>query len=116
MEYKAEDVKVLEKPPSGTRIQAQVVLIETGVLKDFIPFETLLKWKEQKPEKPVINVTSQLDNGDKRSIVLSLPTDGKSAHHLSKLAKWVKSYGGAPSVGQKVYLIADGQGYYQYHI
>ena len=116
MEYVAEQVKVVDKPSNGQRVNAVVASVEQGVLKDFIDFETLLKWKEKQPEKPCIKVTAQLENGDKRYIVLSLPSDGKSAHHLSKLAKWIKSYAGAPKEGQQIYLIADGQGYYQFHL
>lgn len=115
-EYRPEEIKVVEKPQSGSRINGKVVLVEQGMLKDFIPFETLLKWKEEKPEKRVIKVTSQLETGISKDIVITLPEDGKNAHHLSKMAKWVKSYGSAPAEGQNVYLIADGQGYYQYHL
>ena len=108
-----EEVETI-KPKPGEMVKGIVVNIDKGELKDFINEERLTKWNKE-PEAPVINVEVEYmyrDNVYKKNKIISLPGN-KKINKKSKLYKWKKKFGNYPYISQEVYLIADGDGFFQ---
>ena len=102
----------LAKP--NTRAEGVVIEIQEGALKDFYSAETLTKFEDRNPEAPCINVIVEMKYNDhvfRRGKTISLPT-GKLCHPKSTMAGWLKQYGSAPKVGQKVTMLANQKGYF----
>jgi hypothetical protein len=112
--YNKENIEEVETPVPGTKIEAVVLDIQSGLLRDFLTPEGLVNWKGCNGAEKAINVTCvNHTEGFKRSKVLRFPEDGK-AHPSSGFGIWKNVYGDYPHTQQKVYLIADAKGYYQF--
>jgi hypothetical protein len=97
----------------GTTITAKVTDIKKGVLSDFMAAEVLAKWENTTPDAACIEVTATTADGFSRKKILPLPLTNE-IHPKSNLAKWKKLFGAYPEEHQEIYLIADGEGYYQF--
>lgn len=102
-------------PKVGDKVEGSVTDIKSGRLGDLIPADVLAKWENADPEAPAIEIVAQLDDGSIRRRTVQIPSDDK-VHPQSNLAKWRKAYGAYPSVGQRIYLLADAQGFYQFQV
>lgn len=98
----------------GTRLDATINLIEEGVLGAFVDGEIAKTWKDFNAAQPAIRVNATGTDGRKFMQTISLPSDPKSVHVKSKMAKWKKAYGAFPHKDQKVYLISNSDGYFRF--
>lgn len=108
MTYNPEEFKTVQ---AGDRIDGEVTEIQDGMLSDFLTPEQLKKWQHSDPRDPSIQVTVTFGNGYVRKKLMSLP-QGNLVSPGSSIGKWNKKYGAYPYVGQKVYAIADAEGFY----
>lgn len=115
MEYNPEEFKEKKVPKAGDRINAKVTEVKSGKLGDFVEKDALANWKNADPESPAIEIIATTEEGHERKRTIPVPADGE-VHPQSNLAKWKKSYGAYPSEGQEIFLIADGDGWYQFLI
>ena len=114
--YQPELLELGTLPKPGDRKEAVITSIECDKLKNFLTKEVLEKsWPTESWDRTYLQITCQYDGGVDKSILMGKPK-GTSVSPRSKLAKWKKAYGDWPTVGQKVYLLADGNGYYQFHL
>jgi hypothetical protein len=98
----------------GTKLDAEVTLVEEAVLGAFVDAEIGKTWKDFNPAQPAIRITATATDGRKFMQTISLPADPKSVHVKSKMAKWRKAYGEFPHKSQKVYLISNSDGFFRY--
>ena len=118
MTYNADNAKeyVSTTPktelPADTIIEAAIISIEDGQIKDFVL--NLEKWKQ--PEQPSIKVNFEGDYLGKKIVgsqmmvyfdIEGVTTFGKK----SDLAKFQKKYGSLPKVGGKVKIMTSLKGY-----
>jgi hypothetical protein len=113
MAYTPEAYKDKPKPKAGTQINAVVKSIEDGKIKDFVGKEALTSWKNVNPDTQVIQVTAITETGFDRKKTIVTPMNDQ-VDERSNLGKWKAKYGAYPYVGQEIYLIADGDGYFQF--
>jgi len=107
-----------EKIPPGTRVDGVVINIRKGLIKDLLPDGVADKWDNADSEAIEVEVEYEYKgrNYTKRKL-MSLPQSFLQNKEVSKkanISKWKKSYGDYPKIGQKVFLIADGDGYFQF--
>lgn len=123
--YDSKNFKVGKTIKPGDKIDAKVVLVTIDELQKLIKPESLPKWKTTLPTERMIKVVAQatMKTGKviDRETIFNHPKekdlDGKwLVNPKSPLARWAESYGGLPVEGQEVYLLADGQGFYQFNI
>jgi len=106
--------KEAEPAKPGDKADAVVVSVVKGKLADFLSSEALQKWNAD-PGQPAVQVTVEGEaQGFKvrESKILTLPNDGIIRKN-SNLYKWKKLFGDYPHVGQKVFLIANSEGYFK---
>ena len=104
----------VEPAKPGDKADAVVIDIRKGNLGEFLSPEALEKWRGE-PTQPCIQVVVEGEaQGFKvrESRLLTLPVD-KKIRRNSNLYKWKKLFGGYPFIGQKVFLIADSEGYFK---
>lgn len=104
----------VEPARQGERADGVVVSVERGVLKDFVDKELLDKWFSS-PSQEVICVLVEgkfqgVSVRDRK--ILTLPSD-KGIRKNSNLYKWKRLFGSYPFVGQKVFLVADAEGFFR---
>ena len=101
-------------PQPGDKAEGVVIDIRRGKIKELLPEEVLEKWRSD-PEQEAIEVIVEYAwsgmHWQKRKI-LTLPT-GEVISKKSNLYKWKKAFGDYPKIGQRVFLIADSEGYFQ---
>lgn len=102
-------------PEAGDKIKAEVTDIKPGKLGELISADVLAKWDNADPEAPAIEIVAQCEDGSIRRRTIQVPVDDR-VHPSSNLAKWKNAYGAYPSVGQRVYLLADAKGFYQFQV
>lgn len=100
-------------PKVGDRMEATITDIKSDKLGNLIPPEILVKWESGDANAPAIEIVAECSDGAIRRRTIQLPVDNQ-VHPNSNLAKWRNSYGSFPSVGQKVFLLADTKGFYQF--
>lgn len=110
--YDPKKYKDKKLPRAGDRIDAVVTDIRSGKLSDFVTAEILSTWKCD-PKANAIEVSAKLDDGYVRKRTIIVPSDDQ-VHPKSNIAKWKKTYGKYPEVDQKIFLVADDEGYYQF--
>jgi len=114
MSYNPELLKEIPAPKVGDKTEGAIISIEEGDLQSFVPLEVIsAKWKDADPLDRVIKITVETPVGHFNKII-QLPNKPDCVHPKSNLSKWKKAYGGFPSVGQKVFLLADNDGRYQF--
>lgn len=113
--YQPELLELGELVKPGARKEGVVTNIVLGKLTEFIDQSHIDKWPEDKRNDLYLNITCEYDGGTQKSVLISKPK-GFTVNPRSKLAKWKKMYGDWPQIGQKVYLLADGDGYFQFHL
>lgn len=104
----------VEPAKPGDKVEAVVVDILKGKLGEFLNPEQLEKWRGD-PSQPCIQVVVEGKAQGyvvRESRILTLPQD-KKIRKNSNLYKWKKLFGDYPSVGQRVFLIADSEGYFR---
>lgn len=102
-------------PMIGSKMKAEVTDIKQGRLGELISPEVLKGWRNSDPESPAIEIVALLEDGSIRRRTIVLPTETE-VHPQSNLGKWRTIFGEYPSVGQKVYLVADVKGFYQFPV
>jgi hypothetical protein len=66
------------------------------------------------PDRAVIVVNCEIEDGEKFGETFSLPQDARSwANSKFKLNQFVRKYGDLQYIGMKVQVIIDGDGYYR---
>jgi len=101
-------------PKTGDKADGVVIAIKRGKVKELLPEELLEKWKSDHEAEAIeveVEYAWQNNTYTKRKI-LTLP-NGDIISRKSNLYKWKKAFGDYPRIGQKIYLIADGEGYFQ---
>lgn len=111
--YDKEKLEEKPVPEAGDKIKATVIQIDEGKLKDFIDEESLTKWQNATGEEPAIHIIVETEEGEVRKKTIQVPTDNK-VHPSSNLGKWKTGFKDYPFVGQKIYLLADAQGFFQF--
>lgn len=111
--YDMNNLKEKEMPKAGTKIDAKVTEIKSGVLGDFIEQSVLDTWKNANANDPAIEIHATTSEGFIRKRTLPTPKN-EEVYPSSNLGKWKKTYGQYPHEGQEIYLIADGEGFYQF--
>jgi hypothetical protein len=101
-------------PKPGDRIDGTITDIETGNLGTFIAPEVAAKWKSFNAQARAIKVT--MTNAENRQFqkVITLPADPKNVPARSRFGKWKKYYGAWPTIGQKVWVLANADGYFDF--
>jgi hypothetical protein len=113
MTYEPDKFVERKSARSGERVDAVVVDIKSGKLSDFISIDTLKTWKNADPNAAAIEIIAETKDGLKRKRTVPTPKDN-SIHPKSNLAAWRKIYGDYPKVNQKIFLVADVDGWFQF--
>jgi hypothetical protein len=113
MEYNPSEFVEKKVVKPGTSMQGKVTDIKKDVLRNLVSAEVLPKWDKTSPDAECIEITAVTTDGISRKRIMPLPI-GNEIHPKSNLAKWKKAYGAYPEVGQEIYFIADGDGYFQF--
>lgn len=101
-------------PKPGDKAEGVVIDLRKGKIKELLPEEVLEKWKTD-PEVEAVEVVIEYEwNGMHwtKKKLLTLP-QGDVISKKSNLYKWKKTFGDYPRIGQRVFLIADSEGYFQ---
>jgi hypothetical protein len=99
--YKVKDVK------AGTMNEVTVSEIKEGNLKELVGnWEKFNKQGEANPEQRAIKVVTS----SKAARTVPLP-EGDECHPKSIMGRWIKTYGAAPFVGQKVKTMVNADGF-----
>lgn len=107
MKYEAEGWKET-KIEVGKIIDTEVTSIDEGKISSFVKdWGTFDKTGSADPNQEAIQVKTDIG----ASVLIALPKT-KEFHPKSKLGKWIKTYGKAPFVGQKVRAMTDTSGFF----
>jgi len=116
MGYNPDNAKVKEvesKLPKDSILDAVIISINDGVVKDFV--QNTEKWKDK--EQPAIELTVDIKTDDeivKHNQVFTYEAgeDGKTLYGAkSNLGKFEKKYGSLPKVGLAVKIVTDDSGF-----
>lgn len=114
MTYNPDVLQTKQLPKAGDRVDAEITEINSGKIGDFVDKDVLEKWRNADAESPAVEIVAKAEGFSRRK-AMNMPADGQ-VHPQSNLAKWKKHYGDYPRVGQKIYLIADEEGFYQFAV
>jgi hypothetical protein len=107
MTYNSEGWKET-KIEVGKILETEVLEIKEDKISTFVKnWDTFDKTGSADPNAPAILVVTSVG----ANVLISLPK-GKDYHPKSKLGKWIKTYGKAPYLGQKVRAMVDSSGFY----
>ncbi len=98
----------------GTTAPATVISVVKTTWRATIQKEAALK-KFLTPDENIVLVTAMLEDGTEATLKAALPAKNLISPK-SKLGKYMKLYGGAPTMGQKVKAIANESGYYDIYV
>ena len=113
MTYEPDKFQEKKTARSGERVEAVVVEIKAGKMKDLVSSDVLKTWKNADPESSAIEVTAQTSDGMIRKRVIGTPKDNY-VHPKSNMTTWRKVYGEYPFEKQKIFLVADADGWFQF--
>lgn len=119
MVYEPEKYSIGKTAQTGTKIEAVVIKIDEGRQRDFVDPEVMKKWKNPNPDQKCINVTAEGKSDEQKiqvSKTIAIPEGTNTVNQKSVMAKWIVNYGGAPKVGQKVELVVNADGYFNFRI
>lgn len=111
MVYEQKKMKEKPVPKAGTQATGDVTLINSGKFKDFVDEKILETWENAEPEGTAIQIIISTADGFEFETTMSYNED-YNVHPTSKMAKWKKAFGEYPFEKQKVFLVADGKGFW----
>ena len=106
MAYKPEEYKEMK---IGEPEKAKVVEIKEGTLGDFVSPESWNKFDPEGRTKPEHEAIEIRTNNNAR-LLIKLPQN-KELHPKSLLAKWKRTYGKLPQVGDPVNTVNNEDGF-----
>lgn len=114
MAYDKNSFAEAKKPVVGERIDAVITTIEEATLAEFIPAEAAKKWENFDGKIKAIKITAMTSDNRTFHKVLTLPADPKNVNAKSNFARWKKVYADWPHPEQKVFLLADDNGFFNF--
>lgn len=113
--YDATKIRLATTPAIGTKIDAVVINISEGLQSQFIEEAVYKTWKFFDPQQPCIRVCAEGNYEGyivRREMNIALPTNNNIAHPKSRIGRWMKYYGSAPVIGQKIQLYSNPKGFW----
>ena len=117
MAYNAQNAIVQESLPAGLLVQAVIVAVNDGQVKDFLSDEVQKKWVN--PDQTAIEVVAECDHHgtkyrDTRIFPYNNDADGNVLYgERSNIGKFAKYYKKLPEVGDQIQMKTNADGYFK---